>query len=96
MAFVSLSVGKCALQDITKHRFFNTNNLWVRLDMLAKMLMEFKGLLPLPLIKNSKTVDPKDGKSSKVNRQPNWLYCYERGVFTRKLVQGFRYLYLTS
>jgi len=52
--------------DITKHRFFNTNNLWVRLDMLAKMLMEFKGLLPLPLIKNSKTVDPKDGKSSKV------------------------------
>ena len=28
-----------AFQDVTRHQFFNTNNLWVRLDML-KTLME--------------------------------------------------------
>jgi hypothetical protein len=31
-----------AFQDITVHRFFNTNNLWVRLDLL-KELMDSKG-----------------------------------------------------
>jgi hypothetical protein len=31
-----------AFQDISVHRFFNTNNLWVRLDLL-KELMDSKG-----------------------------------------------------
>lgn len=53
-------------QDITKHRFFNTNNLWVRLDMLKKELDAKGGFIPLPMIKNSKTIDPKDDQSTKV------------------------------
>ena len=27
-----------AFQDITKHRFFNTNNLWIRLDKLKEII----------------------------------------------------------
>jgi UDP-N-acetylglucosamine pyrophosphorylase len=50
-------------QDITRHRHFNTNNLWIRLDHLADALEEHGGALPLPLICNLKTVDPRDPKS---------------------------------
>lgn len=57
---------EAAFQDITRHRFFNTNNLWVRLDILAEVLKKHGGLIPLPLIKNVKTVDPRDSKSPKV------------------------------
>lgn len=47
-----------SFQNVGLHRFFNTNNLWVRLDML-KQLMDVKGgFVPLPTILNSKTVDP--------------------------------------
>lgn len=45
-------------QDIQRFRFFNTNNLWVDLPSLAALLAEHNGLLPLPLIRNSKPVDP--------------------------------------
>eukprot|EP00550_Attheya_septentrionalis_P006652 CAMPEP_0198294146 /NCGR_PEP_ID=MMETSP1449-20131203/21071_1 /TAXON_ID=420275 /ORGANISM="Attheya septentrionalis, Strain CCMP2084" /LENGTH=1060 /DNA_ID=CAMNT_0043994017 /DNA_START=92 /DNA_END=3274 /DNA_ORIENTATION=+ len=55
-----------AFQDITKHRFFNTNNLWVRLDKLKEIVDKFGGFIPLPMIKNKKTVDPKDDSSTKV------------------------------
>mmetsp|Transcript_18912 Transcript_18912/g.26624 ORF Transcript_18912/g.26624 Transcript_18912/m.26624 type:complete len:1061 (+) Transcript_18912:70-3252(+) len=55
-----------AFQDITKHRFFNTNNLWVRLDKLKEIIDKYGGFIPLPMIKNSKTVDPKDDSSQKV------------------------------
>lgn len=53
-------------QDITKHRFFNTNNLWLRLDRLRDALAASDGSLPLPLIRNLKTVDPRDKKSPEV------------------------------
>src|SRR3954452_1931049 len=53
-------------QDIRRHRFFNTNNLWIRLDHLRELLQRNKGIIPLPLIKNSKTVDPRDSHSPKV------------------------------
>lgn len=53
-------------QDITKHRFFNTNNLWLRLDFLAEALEKNGGLLPLPVIRNKKTVEPRDKKSPAV------------------------------
>jgi UDP-N-acetylglucosamine pyrophosphorylase len=53
-------------QDISKHRFFNTNNLWLRLDLLAKRLEECGGVLPLPVISNKKTVDPRDSSSKPV------------------------------
>lgn len=55
-----------AFQDITKHRFFNTNNLWLRLDVLAEVLGKSGGFLPLPVIQNKKTVDPRDKKSTPV------------------------------
>ena len=55
-----------AFQDITRHRFFNTNNLWLNLDALKAKLESCGGALPLPLIKNEKTVDPRDKKSTPV------------------------------
>lgn len=55
-----------AFQDIAKHRYFNTNNLWLRLDALAEELKKNGGLLPLPVIRNKKTVDPRDKKSPAV------------------------------
>jgi len=55
---------EAAFQDISKYKFFNTNNLWINLPALKKaMAATADGVLPLPVIKNGKTVDPtKDGK----------------------------------
>ena len=53
-------------QDVTKHQYFNTNNLWLNLPALAAALEEHGGLIPLPMIRNTKTVDPRDKKSTKV------------------------------
>lgn len=55
-----------AFQDITKHQFFNTNNLWIRLDKLKEIIDKNGGFIPLPMIMNKKTVDPKDDSSQKV------------------------------
>jgi phosphoglucomutase len=55
-----------AFQDVTKHRFFNTNNLWIRLDKLKEIIDRFGGFIPLPMILNKKTVDPKDDASQEV------------------------------
>jgi len=55
-----------AFSDISKHRFFNTNNLWIRLDKLKEIIDKNGGFIPLPMIKNKKTVDPKDDSSQKV------------------------------
>lgn len=55
-----------AFQDITRHRYFNTNNLWIRLDRLKEMLSEEGGTLPLPFIRNEKTLDPKRNDSPRV------------------------------
>jgi len=53
-------------QDITRHQFFNTNNIWVNLLELKKVMEENAGLLPLPVIQNAKTVDPRDASSTAV------------------------------
>jgi UTP--glucose-1-phosphate uridylyltransferase len=53
-------------QDIERHGYFNTNNLWLRLDHLKAELDRNGGMLPLPLIANQKTVDPTDASSTKV------------------------------
>ncbi|KAG5185427.1 UTP--glucose-1-phosphate uridylyltransferase-domain-containing protein [Tribonema minus] len=55
-----------AFQDTGRHRFFNTNNLWIRLDRLKDAIAAAGGLIPLPMIKNPKTVDPQDDKSTPV------------------------------
>lgn len=53
-------------QDISRHCYFNTNNLWLRLSDLRSALAENGGSLPLPLIRNTKTVDPREPSSPKV------------------------------
>jgi UDP-N-acetylglucosamine pyrophosphorylase len=53
-------------QSIERHRFFNTNNLWIRLDHLKAELDRQGGVLPLALITNEKSVDPRAAGSPKV------------------------------
>lgn len=55
-----------SFQDVTRHLFFNTNNLWVRLDMLKALMEARGGFVPLPTILNSKTVDPQQDTSTAV------------------------------
>lgn len=50
----------------TQTRYFNTNNLWVNLPALKATLNAANGVLPLPLIKNKKTVNPRDSSSEPV------------------------------
>lgn len=60
---------QCAPADVNcfenteKHRYFNTNNLWLRLPALARLLDQYHGVLPLPLIKNRKLLDPQNPAS---------------------------------
>ena len=53
-------------QDITRHKFFNTNNLWVNLQSLRKIMVDRDYNLGLPMIRNRKTVDPRDKTSTPV------------------------------
>eukprot|EP00760_Papus_ankaliazontas_P001435 PhM_4_TR10473/c2_g2_i1/m.69441/K00963/UGP2, galU, galF; UTP--glucose-1-phosphate uridylyltransferase len=53
-------------QNIAKHKYFNTNNLWVNLEALDATMKANKGVMPLPVIRNSKTVDPTNSSSTKV------------------------------
>lgn len=53
-------------QDIARHQFFNTNNLWIQLEHLRDALAEQGGRLRLPLIQNRKPVDPQQPDSPTV------------------------------
>lgn len=53
-------------QDITVHKYFNTNNLWINLTALKQAMEERNYVLGLPMIRNSKTVNPRDKSSEKV------------------------------
>jgi UDP-N-acetylglucosamine pyrophosphorylase len=55
-----------SFQDTNRHGYFNTNNLWIRLDLLKSELEKNGGALPLPMIRNKKTVDPRDKDSTPV------------------------------
>lgn len=55
-----------SFQNISRHRYFNTNTLWIRLDALADILFNNGGVLPLPMIRNKKTLDPRDSSSPAV------------------------------
>ena len=48
-----------AFQDISRHRFFNTNSVWLDLERVAADLAD-DGVIELPMIVNRKTVDPAD------------------------------------
>ena len=55
-----------AFQDVARHRFFNSNNLWLHLPALRRTLDEHNGVIPLPTIVNRKTLDPRDPSSPAV------------------------------
>jgi UTP--glucose-1-phosphate uridylyltransferase len=53
-------------QDVELYRYFNTNNLWIRLEALRSLLDTHDGVLPLDTIVNRKTLDPRDPSSPEV------------------------------
>ena len=55
-----------SFQDVHRHRYFNTNTLWVNLPALSSLMDEREGVLGLPMIVNRKTVDPGDSDSPAV------------------------------
>lgn len=55
-----------AAADLTRHRYFHTNNLWFDLQQVKSTLEARDGILGLPLIRNTKTVDPTDPSSTPV------------------------------
>jgi UTP--glucose-1-phosphate uridylyltransferase len=55
-----------AFQDVKRHRYFNTNNIWINLRRLKEIMIQNENVLKLPMIRNAKTVDPKDSGSPKV------------------------------
>lgn len=65
-------VAQCAdedldeFQNIAKHQFFNTNNIWIDLKAVKQVMDANDGVLPLPVIVNKKTVDPRDKSSTPV------------------------------
>ena len=55
-----------AFQNVARHRYFNTNNVWLDLRALHEALVERDGVLELPLIRNEKRVDPRAPGSPRV------------------------------
>lgn len=53
-------------QDIERYKYFNTNNLWFHLPTLYRQMQAHDYRLGLPMIRNSKTVDPRDPDSTPV------------------------------
>ncbi len=53
-------------QNIDIHKYFNTNNLWINLRALKRAMESRNYVLGLPMIRNSKTVNPRDKNSDKV------------------------------
>ena len=47
-------------QDIHLYRYFNTNTIWINLLALERLLEARNNIIHLPMIRNPKTVDPKD------------------------------------
>ena len=54
-----------AFRDITRYGFFNTNNIWLNLQVLHSLIQK-SGIVELPMIRNPKTLDPRDENSPKV------------------------------
>merc|ERR1712146_649757 len=57
---------EAAFQDTGKYKYFNTNNLWVDLEKLKALFDANGGAIPLPVMLNDKTVDPRDKASTNV------------------------------
>ncbi len=55
-----------SFQNIELHKYFNTNNIWINLPALQKLIVEQNGILGLPMICNSKNINPRDNTSTPV------------------------------
>ncbi len=55
-----------AFQDVGRHRYFNTNTIWLDLSAVRDELVRRGGVLGLPMIRNRKSVDPSDKGSPQV------------------------------
>lgn len=54
-----------SFMDIEKYSFFNTNSIWLNLKALEQVFLEHK-MIPLDLLINPKTMDPKNENTPKV------------------------------
>ena len=57
---------QAAFQDVRRHRYFNTNSLWLDLPTLAETLEARGGVLGLPMIRNEKHVVASDPETPRV------------------------------
>ncbi len=57
---------KAALEDLERHRFASTNNLWFDLEAMRDELERCDGVLGLAMIKNTKNVVPAEPSSPEV------------------------------
>jgi UDP-N-acetylglucosamine pyrophosphorylase len=75
---------EASFQNINLHKYFNTNNLWVRLDLLRELMRQKGGFVPLPTILNSKTVDPQSDSSAAVFQLETAMgaaiECFDRAI----------------
>lgn len=55
-----------AFQNIDRYRYFNTNSLWIHVPSLKQLLDDTDGIPGLPLIRNKKTLNPRDPESPEV------------------------------
>ena len=53
-------------QDIRLFKYFNTNSIWVNLEDLKSLLDSHNNVIPLPMIRNPKSLDPRDESSPPV------------------------------
>ena len=52
-------------RDISRYRYFNTNNIWINLPALKNIIEEY-GMVRLPMILNKKNLDPRDESSPNI------------------------------
>lgn len=55
-----------SFQDILRHRYFNTNSIWLDLRAVRRLLDRSGGIFRLPLIRNRKPIDPRDSSTPSV------------------------------
>ncbi len=63
--------GDSSFGDLSRWHYYNTNNLWIDLEALRRLLDERPSGPDLPLIVNRKTVDPADDASPAVLQLEN-------------------------
>lgn len=69
-----------SFQDISRHHYFNTNNLWLDLDVLADLLERSPDGIPLPVMSNKKHVSPTD---------PSSPACYQLETAMGSAIENF-------